>query len=434
MSVILLILSLLIAGAGGVAIGFGIVINTLPIGDTLLISGSVGFVGGILLLGIATAVSQLSQIAEAVKSGRALVRGPDAQQSVATALETALQDTKSSEPKGFDSKALERALESKGLESKGLELNGLDLRGDEPKSVESRPVEARPAPADSRPYAPPRAEPQFRPQAPVQEPAADLSSSAIERLRSTMVRPDVRDRPVISEDVPLSPNGNGHSGPIEPLVEPRLHDPRMAEPRLSDPRLGDPRLDPRLTDSRFTDPRLSDPRSADPRYAEPRIPEPRPASRASDGLRGKPAEVAAGQESRLDYMLRSRETPPAPAESFDSMWPKRGGRQARIEPARVEPARVDAGPRPEVGSRAAFGGAAVAEARRGAAPQAAAPAPAVAAPAADETRSVAILKSGVVDGMAYTLYADGSIEAQLPQGTVRFGSIAELRAHIENHS
>ncbi|MGB6752468.1 MAG: hypothetical protein WBE71_07825 [Xanthobacteraceae bacterium] len=42
-----------------------------------------------------------------------------------------------------------------------------------------------------------------------------------------------------------------------------------------------------------------------------------------------------------------------------------------------------------------------------------------------------VLKSGVVDGMAYTLYSDGSIEAQLPQGTLRFGSIAELRAHIE---
>ena len=51
-----------------------------------------------------------------------------------------------------------------------------------------------------------------------------------------------------------------------------------------------------------------------------------------------------------------------------------------------------------------------------------------------QPRAAAILKSGVVDGMAYTLYADGSIEAQLPQGTVRFGSIAELRAHIENNS
>src|SRR5262245_48102964 len=37
-------------------------------------------------------------------------------------------------------------------------------------------------------------------------------------------------------------------------------------------------------------------------------------------------------------------------------------------------------------------------------------------------RAPAILKSGVVDGMAYTLYVDGSIEAELPQGTLRFAS------------
>jgi hypothetical protein len=45
---------------------------------------------------------------------------------------------------------------------------------------------------------------------------------------------------------------------------------------------------------------------------------------------------------------------------------------------------------------------------------------------------VSVLKSGVVEGMAYTLYSDGSIEAQLPQGTLRFGSISALRNHIEN--
>jgi hypothetical protein len=44
---------------------------------------------------------------------------------------------------------------------------------------------------------------------------------------------------------------------------------------------------------------------------------------------------------------------------------------------------------------------------------------------------VSVLKSGVLNGMAYTLYSDGSIEAQLPQGTLRFGSITELRNHIE---
>ena len=52
----------------------------------------------------------------------------------------------------------------------------------------------------------------------------------------------------------------------------------------------------------------------------------------------------------------------------------------------------------------------------------------------EETRAVAILKSGVVDGMGYTLYVDGSIEAELPQGTLRFASINELRAHLEKSS
>lgn len=45
-----------------------------------------------------------------------------------------------------------------------------------------------------------------------------------------------------------------------------------------------------------------------------------------------------------------------------------------------------------------------------------------------------ILKSGVVDGMAYTLYTDGSIEAELAQGVVRFGSIEELRNHLEKNA
>ena len=50
-------------------------------------------------------------------------------------------------------------------------------------------------------------------------------------------------------------------------------------------------------------------------------------------------------------------------------------------------------------------------------------------PAAE--RGPAILKSGVIDGMPYTLYADGSIEAQLPQGMVKFASVDALRAHLE---
>ena len=44
---------------------------------------------------------------------------------------------------------------------------------------------------------------------------------------------------------------------------------------------------------------------------------------------------------------------------------------------------------------------------------------------------ITVVKSGVVDAMAYSLYSDGSIEAQLPEGTVRFESIEELRAHLD---
>ena len=47
---------------------------------------------------------------------------------------------------------------------------------------------------------------------------------------------------------------------------------------------------------------------------------------------------------------------------------------------------------------------------------------------------VTVLKSGVVDGMAYSLYSDGSIEAQMPEGMMRFASIDELRAHLDQRS
>jgi hypothetical protein len=50
---------------------------------------------------------------------------------------------------------------------------------------------------------------------------------------------------------------------------------------------------------------------------------------------------------------------------------------------------------------------------------------------AEDQSSVTVLKSGVVDGMAYSLYSDGSIEAQMPEGLMRFASIEELRAHLD---
>ncbi|KIZ41845.1 hypothetical protein OO17_14000, partial [Rhodopseudomonas palustris] len=49
----------------------------------------------------------------------------------------------------------------------------------------------------------------------------------------------------------------------------------------------------------------------------------------------------------------------------------------------------------------------------------------------EDIDQVTVLKSGVVDGMAYSLYSDGSIEAQMPEGMMRFASIEELRAHLD---
>ena len=56
------------------------------------------------------------------------------------------------------------------------------------------------------------------------------------------------------------------------------------------------------------------------------------------------------------------------------------------------------------------------------------------APRNEEPAQVTVLKSGVVDRMAYSLYSDGSIEAQMPEGMMRFASIDELRTHLDQRT
>jgi hypothetical protein len=112
------------------------------------------------------------------------------------------------------------------------------------------------------------------------------------------------------------------------------------------------------------------------------------------------------------------EPPPQRSTFFDSMWPPeskmldRSGTENE-QPGLAEAVEPKAPPAPEFA-------------------EAAPPPPAAEAEPA-KPRAVAILKSGVVDGMSYTLYVDGSIEAELPQGTLRFASIHELRAHLEKN-
>jgi hypothetical protein len=129
-------------------------------------------------------------------------------------------------------------------------------------------------------------------------------------------------------------------------------------------------------------------------------------------LRGNDARNTAREPEKA----RNGATTPAPASpraSFNDVWPEGPREELKADPFT---------PRKDSSARQ--------------------PAPPALRPNSDSLRdaimredqaheTVSILKSGVVDGMAYTLYTDGSIEAELAQGVVRFGSIEELRNHLE---
>jgi hypothetical protein len=173
-----------------------------------------------------------------------------------------------------------------------------------------------------------------------------------------------------------------------------------------------------------------------------------PAEKPSQAPAEKPSQAAAGPAD-LSQVLAEPLAEPAPAEP-------------RIEPiAPVPPASAPSVSAPPAGDP--FAPARADPARRAAsrersfdavwAPEPAKPAPAAGRPAPDvrpapeparesesvairpprEPQAVSVLKSGVIEGMAYTLYSDGSIEADLPQGMMRFPSIDALRRHLAGH-
>ena len=128
--------------------------------------------------------------------------------------------------------------------------------------------------------------------------------------------------------------------------------------------------------------------------------------RDRERAQARAAEFAA-PDTAAPQVSPPQEGEPAPA--FDDAWPK----TARVKADEVPPQRGSGrvpstfAENPGVGDRQL-------------------------SPAEAEDRpAVTVIKSGVVDGMAYSLYSDGSIEAQLPEGLMRFASLDELTAHIE---
>ncbi len=141
-----------------------------------------------------------------------------------------------------------------------------------------------------------------------------------------------------------------------------------------------------------------------------------------------PASLATRTAARFEMPRATPELPRphertserSPRNLFDSVWPTDSKAPAEAAP---EPAAPPPPPPPAPSDREDFDERAP-DARR----------PRHSEPVPPPEERPGILKSGVIDGMAYTLYTDGSIEAQLPQGLIRFASIDELRAHLENNS
>jgi hypothetical protein len=127
----------------------------------------------------------------------------------------------------------------------------------------------------------------------------------------------------------------------------------------------------------------------------------------AEGRTAEPAAPALRPAAPPPVPEPNEVSPPA---TFDDAWPQ------------SERARAPEAPRRSVRPPSTF-----------AEPNPAAPAPDryPPAPRNGDAPPVTVLKSGVVDGMAYSLYSDGSIEAQMPEGMMRFASIDELRSHLD---
>jgi hypothetical protein len=315
-------------------------------------------------------------------------------------------------------------------------------------------------------------------------------ASVIGQLRriaeALSARPLLRSgRPAESVETMVPPTARMTPAPPPAPVPTRMpmppRPPEMREPAM--PELAQP--ESRMPESRMPESRMPESRMPEPRQPRPRIPAAAPNEPPGplDWLRSKPklatmamqngampaepAMVEVTDEAPLSpRTLQRQPKPPAELPAFEpKTWPQgRGGDSSELRPtARPEQSMPRATPHVEMPratpqaeapsdkdefdlvwpDRAAPGQPAE-SGRREAAPDMPAPPfrpresrPAdrrpESAPKPAAERGPAILKSGVIDGMPYTLYADGSIEAELPQGMVKFASVDALRAHLERH-
>ncbi|MBI1205080.1 MAG: hypothetical protein GC182_21455 [Rhodopseudomonas sp.] len=373
-------MSILLFGAGGLAflagvgmIAYGVPINEFSFGNTLITSGTIAIMGGLLVVGLGAVVTYLRRVLDALANAQPTQNG-----AAFKSYEQAAPAQAAGSPRvPFPTKSKSEAKSSARAEARY-----------EPDQHGREPVGFEPMPASF---------------------GTSFNDPNRDYYAPSLPNPD--EPPVtVDEDVSLSPRH-----PTVPTQE-------FGDTRLSPPPGLAFSIDPtELDELRDQRPKRDNNRRAPlPRSAPvgrslppeaPALPErPGPSDWSPPVERSLPPQRAAQPSPATPSLPQAR---PAPGPFFDQKWPP--------EPTVAEPSSttpqwdsspppVDEPPEPVFDHQ----------------PEDARP--------DDEPRSVAILKSGVVDGMGYTLYVDGSIEAELPQGTLRFASITDLRQHLEKTS
>lgn len=305
MPAFLLTIGIVSSLAGLFALGFAVPIHEFSLGNTLILAGTLGIVGGLLLIGLGAAVRELRRVTRLLERGARPAR-PDADAAAASA----------------------------------------------------RPSAPGAMPPPPRPAAPP----------------------------------------------PVPPSGGRERQPVEPRFDAPPVERAPEVDRVRDGARPGP----------FPMPRTVEPVSGGRAAAAVGTQRGSPTT----GLRSKPVPVEKPVEDEEDFKPEFRPTPP-PLATAPSSEPEP---EPDAEPARSpETAEMEREARnlfesvwPTRGEGEKSGGQRDASADDD-----------------SQQKAPTILKSGVIDGMAYTLYTDGSIEAQLARGVVRFASVDELRQHIE---
>jgi hypothetical protein len=382
MYALLLSLSVIATAIGVFAIGFGIPIHEFSLGNTLIVAGTVAVIGGMIMLGLAAAVRQLRRLADGFSPRPAPRRQPVPENGDMTAAPPPPRQAPGPRipypPKpGSDAR---------------------DMRPSEPRAMAALPAEAPEGPA-----------------------AMERPRPNIFGVARASGEPPIMEEP---DAVPLAPARTpapllGRGGPptAEPRAMPSDMMPSDLMSRLSNLAASPPRPAPR-----------PEPQRAPAPAERPAAEQQRPRPNMFDSL--WPAEVRAARQSLPEAIARAPKPEVRPEPKVE----------LRPEPKvefRPEP-KLESKPEPKLDLKPEFKPEFKPEPRFEAPMPRERVEPAVSvapresmAPPVSEPRPIAILKSGVIDGMAYTLYTDGSIEAELPQGTMRFGSIDELRAHLE---